>query len=188
MAPTPETTCSACGKPVDPSDKACKGCGAMIGAPSSGFSLDAEHERKPSTMAPKPPPPPAKEAAPKEQAGSAEPELEMIDLGEDEPAAPADTPAPPKPPADEPPVEKEATEKTVAEKAAEKARDEPKGETVRMSLADATQAWLEDTPNTTAVIDEDIDDLVPPKSKRTLLFVVLGIAVVALAALLLLLK
>ena len=155
----PETTCTACGEPLPADAKACPGCGAMAGTPSSGFSLDAEPEPDVGRPAPPPPPPPpVPEPEP-------EPEPEPTPEPVPEPGAPSD--------------------KTVAEKAAEK--EEPKGETVRMSLADATQAWMEDAPTTTAVLDDVDVDLEPPKTRRTALLVVLGLAVAALIALALLL-
>ena len=161
MAPTPETTCTACGKPVDPAAKACPACGAMLGAPDSGFSLDDDL----APPKPKPaPPPPAPDRAP------------------DPAPAPAPAPAP------EPELEWEdeggaAEEEPVEEPAPERPAEPPRGETVRMSLADATQAWLEDAPTTTAVMDEVVDDLGPPPRSRTALLVGLAMAVVALAAL-----
>lgn len=123
--------CASCGASLPAGGKVCLACGKTVAPPSpDAFKLET-----PGAEVAKPPPPaapPAPSAAPPPPPPPAEepPEIEL--------------PAPPV--ADAPPAEPEA-EPTEPEGPDEPEEDVVQdGATQRMSLADATQAWMEDAP------------------------------------------
>jgi hypothetical protein len=175
------TTCAACGKPVPPRAGACPACGAAPGTSASPFTLAPDPREvprasppaaavarpasgRPSSGRPGPlrqdpavPPP-----APND---SFEPDLQLLeeDLGRaPEPAA--------EPPRDDEPVLEMPDEIGEA----------PPGDTLRMSLADATHAWLEDSRSGE---EPDAAATSPVARPRTWLLVLFG-ALLAVAALL----